>query len=223
MESLNSILGKKIAEQASKATAAASGDGGDGPRSWPTLPVDREFRTRVIEASVGTLQSGAPVLNLTLSVVDPAGEFDGRRVWDSWFHTGADFQLEKIAQLFYALEIGPDDLPQSNDYAEVFNAVAPIIIDRTVFVALRNQVGKDGVARSRVRYVNVDRGREPRMTIKPPQDKGGSAPNLSVDVSSIIAESAPAPEPKPAPAPAPKSAPSAVPPSSGIRLPTARQ
>jgi hypothetical protein len=221
MDTLNNILGKKIAEQAGKAAAATNGDSGDGPRNWPTLPLDREFRAKVMEASLGTLASGAPVLNLTLSVVDPSGEFDGRRIWDSWFYTGVEFQLEKIAQLLYALEIGPDELPVSDDYAVLFSAVAPIMIDRTLFVALRNQVGKDGVARSRVRYTNVDRGREPRQTIKPPVDKTGSSPNLSVDVSSLLVNEGPFPErTDQASAPAPRAV---VPQASGIRLPTATQ
>jgi hypothetical protein len=218
MDTLSSILGKKITEQASKTSQAQ--DDGDGPRQWPTLPLDREFRVKVLESTVGTLASGAAVLNLTLSVVDPGGEFDGRRVWDSWFYTGVEFQMEKIAQLFFALGIGPDDLPQSNEYADVFAAVAPIIVERTLFVALRNQVGKDGVARSRVRYVNADRGREPRAQIKPPVDKGG-APNLTADVSKLIRSDEPEPfpaEPAPAPAPAPK--PATIPASGGIRLPT---
>lgn len=222
MDTLNNILGRKIAEQASKATSAQ--EGGDGPKSWPALPLDREFRVKVLEASVGTLQSGAPVLNLTLSVVDPSGEFEGRRVWDSWFYTGVDFQLEKIAQLLFALDVAPDSLPQTEDYAVLFGAVAPIITDRTLFVALRNQVGKDGVARPRVRYVNADRGREPRTSIKPPVDRGPGSASLTVDVSTIITQDEPFPEtPAPKPAPAPQPVRASVPPASGLRLPSANK
>lgn len=218
MDTLNNILGRKIAEQATKATSAGP-DGGDGPKQWPTLPLDREFRVKVLEASVGTISSGAPVLNLTLSVVDPGGEFEGRRVWDSWFYSGVDFQLEKIAQLLFALDVQPDLLPQTDDYAVLFNAVAPAIVDRTMFVALRNQIGKDGVARPRVRYVNADRGREPRAQIKPPVDRGANGTGLTADVSRIIERDEPFPAQAPAPAPAP--AKPTLPSASGIRLPSA--
>ncbi len=144
-------------EEADKVTGAWSG---------PPLPLNQEYRIRIVEGEWKTANSGKDNVVITWEIVEPA-EFAGRR-GRNYYGTSDPNKItkEQFARLILAAGVSTENVRDDDDGWREF---ASRFIDKVIVAPLRSW-GDENDQYS-LRWTNKDTGQELKEDIKPIKPK----------------------------------------------------
>lgn len=162
-------------------------DGKTPNSAWDVdLPVDREYRVKVVEAEYkASKQSGREQFVFTYEVVEPA-EYAGAKFQDYQSpNPTTTIGIEMFAKMVGAFGVSLEGHASDEAFAKAFE-------DRVVVVALRKW-GQE-MDRTGIRWFNKDKGQTLSTSVKPKGAPRASAANLRPDIN-IPKDDAPATPP----------------------------
>lgn len=208
MRSITDFL-KEVKQDYPDALAGKSSAGGfDGP----PLPDDREYRATVVRGEWRQAQSGNYSFAFTFEITFPE-EFAGRKFSEYYsIDKGNAIAAEKFSRFIGESGVDLADVDQSNNesFAAAFEGSSFIIATRIW--------GQDA-DRTGIRYLNRDRGQEPKASIQPPKKKAGAAKSLTADIQLPKRGEEPFPEERAAETEVAVNQPTVTLPGSGVRPP----
>jgi hypothetical protein len=215
MRAVSDFLGEAEEKFPDELAGRSSAGGFDGP----PLAQDREYRIQVSRAEHRKSNSGKWQFAVTFEVInDPGDEFVGRK-FSEYFSIDKDAHeaaRQSFARFLGASGLNVAELDQSSNEAFIAE------FEGLTFICATRTWGTED-DRTGVRYLNQDRGQDPRPSIAPPKSKTGAKP-LKADIM-VNKNKGPA-EPGPAAVAtdseteeAPPASPPVTLPGSGVRAP----